>query len=292
MCFSKLNESLFLKFFIVVCIALFAEKGFPQGFEGNLTNDMRWRNIGPANMSGRISDIEAMEEDWTTILVASASGGVWKSTNGGTTFSPIFDSYGAASIGDVAFFQKNPEIIWVGTGEECCRNSAAWGDGIYKSTDGGKTFTNMGLRDTYTIGTVLTHPTDPNIVYAAAAGCAWGYIGNRGLFKTEDGGKTWNKLTNGLPDDGKTGAIEIIMHPTDPNELYVAFWQRLRQPFRFDSGGPNGGIFKSTDSGKTWRKLTNGLPEGDSGKIGLAISRSNPKVLMAHYEHGFQPNPD
>ncbi len=265
---------------------------FAQGSEEILTEDMCWRNIGPANMSGRVSDIEALDDDWTTVLVASASGGVWKSTNGGTTFEPIFDRYGAASIGDIALSQENPNIIWVGTGEECGRNSAAWGNGIYKSTDGGKTFTHMGLKDTYTIGTVLIHPDNPDVVYAAATGCIWGYIGERGLFKTTDGGKNWKKLTNGLPDDGKTGAIELIMHPENPDELYVSFWQRLRQPFRFDSGGPNGGIFKSLDGGDSWQKLTKGLPEGDSGKIGLAIARSNPKVLMAFYEHGFQPTPD
>ena len=274
----------------VMCLLLFAGAVFAQTLGENLIKDLRWRNIGPANMSGRISDIEALDDDFTHVLVASASGGVWKSTNAGNTFEPIFDDYGAASIGDIAIFQPNPDIIWVGTGEECCRNSAAWGDGIYKSTDGGITFTNMGLKDTYTIGTVLTHPTDPDIVYAAAAGCAWGYIGERGLFKTTDGGRTWRKLTNGLPDDGKTGAIEIIMHPENPDELYVAFWQRLRQSFRFDSGGPNGGIFKSTNGGRSWQKLTNGLPEGDSGKIGLAISKNNPQVLMAYYEHGFQPS--
>ncbi len=283
--------SLFI-FCAAACIVLMAGAVHAQKSEGNLIKDMRWRNIGPANMSGRISDIEALDDDWTTVLVASASGGVWKSTNGGTTFEPIFDRYGAASIGDVTFFQKDPNIIWVGAGEECCRNSAAWGDGIYKSTDGGKTFTNMGLKDTYTIGTVLAHPTDPDTVYVAAPGCVWGYIGKRGLFKTTDGGKTWQKLTNGLPNDGKTGAIEIIMHPTNPDELYVSFWQRLRQPFRTDSGGPNGGIFKSSDGGESWQKLTNGLPKGDSGKIGIAISRNNPKVLMAFYEHGFQPTPD
>ncbi len=178
-------------FCAVACIVLMAGAVLAQKSEENLIKDMRWRNIGPANMSGRISDIEALDDDWTTVLVASGNGGVWKSTNGGTTFEPIFDRYGAASIGDVAFFQKDPNIIWVGAGEECCRNSAAWGDGIYKSTDGGKTFTNMGLKDTYTIGTVLTHPTDPDSVYVAATGCVWSYIGKRGLFKTTDGGKTW-----------------------------------------------------------------------------------------------------
>ncbi|MBN1271824.1 MAG: hypothetical protein JXB26_06080 [Candidatus Aminicenantes bacterium] len=257
----------------------------------NLIKNFRWRNVGPANMVGRISDFEALDKDFTQVLVAGASGGVWKSVNAGTTWEPIFDNYGSSSIGDVAMFQKNPDVIWVGTGEECCRNSIAWGDGIYKSTDGGKTFTHMGLKTTQSIGRILTHPDNPDIVYAAAIGHTWGYSGDRGLFKTEDGGVTWQKLAGGLPNDGKTGAIDLVMDPNDPNILYVSFWQRLRRPWRFDSGGPNGGIFKTLDGGKTWRKLTQGLPEGDVGRIGLAISRSNPKVLMAVVEHGFQPRP-
>jgi photosystem II stability/assembly factor-like uncharacterized protein len=285
-------KCVFLGFFGILTVTLFAGVLFAQTSGEDFIKDLRWRNIGPANMGGRISDIEALDDDFTKVFVASASGGVWKSVNGGNTFEPIFDNYGSASIGDIAIFQKNPDIIWVGTGEECGRNSIAWGDGIYKSTDGGKSFTNMGLRDTYSIGTVLTHPSDPETAYAAAAGLIWGFIGDRGMFKTVDGGKTWQKLTSGLPNDGKTGAIEAIMHPTDPEILYVAFWERLRQPFRMDSGGPNGGIFKTTDGGLSWTKLTRGLPVGDSGKIGLAISRTNPQVLMAYYEHGFQPMPD
>ena len=275
---------------LLICLVLgMTQIFFSKSPEEGLIKDLKWRNVGPANMVGRISDFEALDSDFTQVLCASASGGVWKSVNAGTTWEPIFDRYGSASIGDVAFFQKNPDIIWVGTGEECCRNSIAWGDGIYKSTDGGKTFKRMGLEDTHTIGRIITHPTSPDIVYAAATGHTWGYSGDRGLFKTTNGGKTWQKLTNGLPDDGKTGAIDLVMHPTNPNILYVSFWQRLRQPWRFDSGGPNGGIFKTTDGGKTWTKLTKGLPSGDLGRIGLAISRSNPKVLMAVVEHGYQP---
>ena len=240
-------------------------------------------------MVGRISDFEALDADFTQVLLASASGGVFKSVNAGTTWEPIFERYGSASIGDVAFFQKDPNIIWVGTGEECVRNSVAWGDGVYKSTDGGKSFTRMGLETTQTIARVLTHPADPDIVYVAASGHPWGYAGDRGLFKTADGGATWSKLAGGLPNDGKTGAIDLVMHPTDPETLYVAMWQRLRLPWRFDSGGPNGGIFKTTDGGRTWTKLAQGLPAGELGRIGLAISRSNPKVLMAIVEAGFQP---
>ena len=255
----------------------------------DLTRHLRWRSIGPANMVGRISDFEALDNDFTQVLVASASGGVFKSINAGTTWEPIFDKYGSASIGDVAFFQKDPNIIWVGTGEECVRNSIAWGDGIYKSIDGGKTFTQMGLETTQTIARVITHPSNADTVYVAASGHPWGTTGDRGLFKTTDGGKSWTKLAGGLPNDGKTGAIDLVMHPTDPDTLYVSFWQRLRQPWRFDSGGPNGGIFKTTDGGKSWTKLTHGLPVGELGRIGLAISRSKPDVLMAVVEHGYQP---
>jgi photosystem II stability/assembly factor-like uncharacterized protein len=275
---------------LLICLVLSVSGVFfSQSTEENLIKDFKWRNVGPANMVGRISDFEALDSDFTQVLCAGASGGVWKSVNAGTTWEPIFDKYGSASIGDVAFFQKNPNIIWVGTGEECCRNSIAWGDGIYKSTDGGKTFTRMGLEDTHTIARIITHPTNPDIVYAAATGHTWGYSGDRGLFKTTNGGRTWQKLTNGLPNDGKTGAIDLVMHPTNPDILYVGFWQRLRQPWRFDSGGPNSGIFKTTDGGKTWKKLTKGLPAGDLGRIGLAISRSNPRILMAVVEHSYQP---
>jgi len=275
-----------------VCVLALAGIFFGQSStapDTSLVKDLKWRNIGPANMVGRISDFEALDNDFTFVLVAAASGGVWKSVNAGTTWIPIFEKYGSASIGDVAIFQKDPNIIWVGTGEECSRNSIAWGDGIYKSSDGGKTFTRIGLETTQTIGRIITHPTDPDTVYVAATGHTWGYTGDRGLFKTADGGKTWQKLTNGLPNDGKTGAIDLVMDPSNPDVLFVSFWQRLRQPWRFDSGGPNSGIFKTVDGGKAWTKLTKGLPSGDLGRIGLAVSRSNPKVLMAVVEHGYQP---
>ncbi len=283
---------LYLSVVVLACVLTLAgtQPVFAQMDDSGIAKAFKWRNIGPANMSGRISDIEALDEDFTTVLVGSASGGVWKSINAGITWKPIFDTYGAASIGDVAFYQANPEIIWVGTGEKNPRNSIAWGDGIYKSVDGGKTFTHMGLKDTHSIAKIITHPSNPDIVYAAAAGHLWGYSGDRGLFKTTDGGETWTKLTNGLPDDGKTGAIDLIMDPTDENVLYVGFWQRLRRPYRFDSGGPSGGIFKTNDGGASWTELTNGLPEGDTGKIGLAICRTKPNVLMAFVEHGFQPD--
>jgi photosystem II stability/assembly factor-like uncharacterized protein len=260
-------------------------------FTGALLADYRFRSIGPASPGGRISDVEALDNDFRVVYAASASGGVWKSVNAGTTWTSIFDRYGSSSIGDIAIFQKDPRIIWVGTGEANNRNSVAWGDGLYKSTDGGTTFTNVGLRQTFQIARIVPHPTDANVVYVAAVGNLWGYTGERGVFKTTDGGATWQKLTNGLPDDGKTGATDLVIDPAHPDTLYAALYQRLRRPWRFDSGGPNGGIFKTTDGGRTWRKLTSGLPAGETGRIGLDIYRRNPNIVMALVEHGFQPRP-
>jgi photosystem II stability/assembly factor-like uncharacterized protein len=254
-----------------------------------IVQDLVWRNIGPANMAGRVTDIDAVEGDFSRVLVASASGGVWKSDNAGTTWAQIFEEYGTGNIGDVAIFQPDPDIIWVGTGESCTRNSVGWGDGVYKSTDGGRTFVNVGLRDSHHIGQVITHPTDPDIVWVASQGHLWGHTGERGLFKTTDGGESWVQLTDGLPDDGRTGATDLAMDPRDPDVLYVAMWERVRMPHKFLSGGPNGGLFKSVDGGESWTRLENGLPEGDIGKIGIAVSRSNPDVVMAIVEHGFQP---
>ena len=253
-----------------------------------LLADYKWRSIGPASAGGRITDVRALDSDFRFAIVAAASGGVWKTDNAGTTWTPIFDHYGASSIGAVAIFQKDPRVLWVGTGEANNRNSVAWGDGVYKSTDGGETFRNMGLRNTFQIARVVTHPTDPDTVYVAAIGNLWGYTGDRGVFKTTDGGATWQKLAGGLPDDGKTGATDLVMDPSNPDVLYAAFYQRLRRPWRFDSGGPNGGIFRTGDGGKTWQKLTNGLPAGPTGRIGLDIYRRNPKIVMAIIETGFQ----
>jgi hypothetical protein len=249
-----------------------------------LFRDLRWRNLGPANMAGRISDIEAVEANPAVVFIASASGGVWKSLNAGTTWEPIFTQYGTSSIGDVAIFQPNPEIVWVGSGEDCVRNSVAWGDGMYKSTDGGRTFTNVGLRDSHHISKVITHPTNPDIVYVAAQGHLWGYNAERGLYKTTDGGKTWRKLTNGLPNDDRTGASDIQMDPSNPNILYAGLWERIRRPYIFESGGPNGGLYKSTNGGDSWTKLTNGLPTGRIGKTTVTIHRKNPKILSVIIE--------
>lgn len=258
----------------------------------DLFRDLEWRTIGPANMVGRITDIEAVEADPSTVFVATASGGIFRSVNGGTTWDHIFENYGTSWMGDIDIFQPDPDIVWVGTGESCTRNSIGWGDGVYKSLDGGETFTNMGLADTHHISEVIIHPFDPDIVYVAAQGHLWGHAGDHGVFKTTNGGDTWTKLGGGLPDDGRTGASDLAMDPTNPDVLYAGFWERLRLPYRFLSGGSNGGLFKSTDGGETWVKLTAGLPTGDTGKIEVDVFRGDSRIVVANIEHGFQPRPN
>ncbi len=244
----------------------------------------KWRNVGPANQGGRIVDIEALDAQFRSVWMATGSGGVWYSENAGTTWTPIFDDYSTASIGDIAIYQQDPSIIWVGTGEANNRNSVSWGDGVFRSTDGGKTFQNIGLNSTHQIARVLTIPDQPESACVCAIGHLWGNKGDRGLFITTDGGKNWEKITNGLPNDEKTGCTDLIMDPTNPQIMYAAFYERLRKPWHFESGGPNGGIFKTTDGGQSWSKMTNGLPQDSTGRIGLAIYKQNPEIVMALVE--------
>lgn len=248
------------------------------------TETFRWRSIGPGNMMGRISALDAINNDHKTALVGAASGGVWLTYNGGITWTPIFDDYGSASIGDVAFFQPDPSIIWVGTGEANNRNSSAWGDGVYKSVDGGKSFVNVGLKETHQIARIVTHPSNSDILYVAAVGHLWGYSGDRGLYRTKDGGETWEELTNGLPDNKMTGCTEIAMDPSNPDILYAGMYHRIRTPWSMYSGSTDGGMFKSSDGGDSWTKMTNGLPEGETGRIGISIHRANPDIIVACVE--------
>lgn len=242
------------------------------------------RNIGPANPGGRVVDIEAQHDDFTKVYVASASGGVWKSVNSGITWQPIFNHYETASIGDLALDPHEPNTIWVGTGEANNRNSVSWGHGIYKSTDGGQTFILKGLQSTHHISRVVVNPKNSKQVCVCATGHLWGYNGDRGLFISQDGGENWSKKVKGLPDDGKTGCTDLVIDPKNPKILYAAYYHRLRKPYHFQSGGEQGGIYKSVDGGESWKKLTMGLPAGPTGRIGLALYDKDPNILMAIIE--------
>src|SRR6185503_7862944 len=245
-------------------------------------DSLHFRNIGPAATGGRIHDIEVDPTDPATIYVAAASGGIWKTTNRGTFWFPIFDKMPENTFGDLAIAPSNSRIIYAGSGEQNNRQSSSWGSGVYKTTDAGATWTHIGLENTTSIGRVIVHPTDPNIVYAAAVGNLWKASPERGVYKTTDGGRTWNRI---LYVDTLTGATDMVMDPRNPNVLYAATYQRLRSAFGFNGGGPGSALYKTTDGGATWTKLEKGIPAGDKGRIGLAISKSNPDVVVALIEH-------
>jgi photosystem II stability/assembly factor-like uncharacterized protein len=249
---------------------------------------LRFRGIGPATMSGRFVDMDVVESNPYTMYVASATGGMYRTTDNGVTWTPVFEREATHSIGDVAIYQPDPNIIWVGTGERANRQSVSWGDGIYKSTDGAKTWTNVGLKTSMHIGRIVTHPSNPAIAYVAAQGSVWGPGGDRGLYRTMDGGHTWQRT---LHVDEDTGVTDVAMDTLDPNVLYAASYQRRRTAFGFNGGGPGSALWKSTDAGATWTKLTgNGLPEGEYGRIGIAVYRKDPRVVIVSIEQGFRYN--
>ncbi len=247
-----------------------------------LFKGLQFRALGPAIMGGRIDDFAVVESNPSIIYAATASGGLWKTGNNGTTWEPLFDSQPHSSIGAVTVAPSNPDIVWAGTGEANNRQSSSWGNGVYKSADGGKTWEHAGLKDSHHIGCIAIHPTNPDIVYVAAAGHLWGANKERGLFKTSDGGKTW---TNAKFINEDTGFIDVALDPNDPDTLYAAAYQRRRTAFGFNGGGPGSGLYKTTDGGATWRKLTEGLPVGDAGRIGIEIWRKDTKVVYITYEH-------
>ena len=253
----------------------------PLVLDESVLGDLRWRAVGPAVMSGRISDIAVVESTPYVMYAASASGGLWKTTNNGTTWRPVFENEATISIGDVAVAPSDPSIVWIGTGEANNRNSSSWGDGVYKSTDAGETWTNMGLEDTHHVGRIVIHPRDPDTVYVAAMGHLWGTNRERGVFRTVDGGKTWTAV---LQVDERTGAQDLVMDPVELSILYAAMYERLRTPWSYENTGPGSGIYKTTDGGSTWRQLEQGLPSERVGRIGLDVYKKNPAVLYAVVE--------
>lgn len=239
------------------------------------------RSIGPALTSGRVVGFAVDPSDRAKYFVAVASGGVWKTVNAGTTWTPVFDNEGSFSIGCVVLDPKNPNVVWVGTGENNSQRSVAYGDGVYKSIDGGRSWTNVGLKASEHIGTIVIDPRDSNVVYVAAQGPLWGPGGDRGLYKTTDGGKTWNKV---LTIDENTGVTDVILDPRNPDIIHAASYQRRRHVWTLVNGGPGSGVHRSTDGGKTWKKVGGGLPGGELGRIGLANSPSDPDTLYAIVE--------
>ena len=254
-----------------------------QQFNMKLAGDLKPRNIGPGGMSGRVTSIDVVTSEPDIMYVGTASGGLWKSTSGGIQWEPVFDKEVTASIGAVAIQQSNPSVIWVGTGEGNPRNSLNGGYGIYRSLDAGRSWQLMGLEETRHIHRIVIDPTDPNTVYVGAIGSPWGEHPERGVYKTTDGGETWEKI---LFVNEKTGVADMVMDPTNPNKLLVAMWEHKRDPWFFKSGGPGSGLYMTHDGGKTWKHLTekDGLPKGELGRIGLAIASGKPDIIYALVE--------
>ncbi len=271
--------------FFVGCLVFFFSVLISLGDQNNyasLLEALKFRNIGPAIMGGRTVDFAVVENNTSTIYAAVGPSGVWKSENNGITWFPVFDRESSVSVGAVAVSQSNPDIVWVGSGEATARNSVGIGDGAYKSEDGGRTWKNMGLENTRHIAKIIIDRTNPDIVYVGALGHEWGPNEERGLFRTSDGGKTWEKV---LYVDENTGIADLASDPSNNKILYAAMWDFRRKAYHFRSGGKGSAIYKTTDGGGTWKKIDTGLPRGEYGRIGLDVCFSNPNVVYAVVEH-------
>jgi photosystem II stability/assembly factor-like uncharacterized protein len=268
--------------FLIVAVLL-ATSLSAQKIDFDQLENYKARSIGPAGMSGRVTSIDVVRNDPSTIYIGTASGGVWKSQSGGINWRPIFDDQVIQNIGSVAIQQSNPSVVWVGTGEGNPRNSQSSGAGIYKSLDAGRTWKFMGLKETKTIHRIIVHPSDPNTVYAAAVGSAWGPNAERGVYKTTDGGESWEKI---LFVNDTTGCADLVIDPNNPNKLIAAMWHYWRRPWTFESGGAGSGLYITYDGGKSWTRKSdkNGLPKGKLGRIGVAIAPSMPSRVYALVE--------
>ncbi len=283
---SSMRIMLFVLFVLTSSIAACADKDDQDkkpepGLNESSLKGLAWRSVGPALMAGRIADIAVNPADRSQWYVGVGSGGVWKTHNRGTTWEPVFDAEGSYSIGCISIDPNDPLTVWVGTGENVGGRHVGYGDGVYRSQDGGKTWTNMGLKDSQHIGKIVIDPRDSNVVYVAAQGPLWSAGGERGLYKTSDGGKNWKLI---LSAGEYTGANEVHLDPRNPDVVYAVLHQRFRNVAALMNGGPESGIHKSTDGGETWRELTEGLPKEDKGKIGLSISPVDPDVVYATIE--------
>jgi photosystem II stability/assembly factor-like uncharacterized protein len=277
------QKSLLAILLLVTAFGAHAAPSSDTAVDPGLLAGLRARSIGPAGMSGRVAALEAVASDPSTVWVGAASGGVWKSVDGGVTWQPVFDDQPVASIGALAIDQANPDIVWVGTGEGNPRNSVSVGNGVYRTLDGGRTWTHLGLAGTERIHRIVLHPSRPEVAWVAALGRAWGDSPERGVYKTVDGGRTWKRV---LFADETTGAADLVIDPENPDKLFASLWQYRREPWIFRSGGPGSGLHVTHDGGATWMRITedDGLPKGDLGRIGLSISRQNPDVVYAMVE--------
>ncbi|MGQ0647659.1 MAG: WD40/YVTN/BNR-like repeat-containing protein [Gemmatimonadaceae bacterium] len=275
-----------------VLLAVLSGSGGAQGSwyetDSLAITSLRWRQIGPANMSGRVADVEGLPSPSKTFFVAAAAGGIWKTTNNGVTFRPVFDNQRVISMGDLAIAPSDTMQVWAGTGEPNSRNSISPGGGVYKSTDGGLTWRLMGLERTQAIGRIVVHPTNPNIVYVAALGAIWNANKERGLYKTTDGGTSW-ELVKFVSDHA--GVVDVALDPSNPDVVWAASWERMRGPYFLRSGGPGSALWKSTDAGKTWTEVKgHGFPESMRGRISISIALSNPKIMYTMVEADTMPN--
>ena len=277
------------KYILLIALFIFSSNAYSQKKKKEKSNPLdetsvsalKWREVGPALTSGRISDLAVNPDNPFEYYVAVASGGVWKTSNWGVDYTPIFDSQSSYSIGCVTIDPNNSNVIWVGTGENNNQRSVAYGDGVYKSVDGGKSWKNMGLKNSEHIGNIIVHPENSDVVYVSAYGPLWSKGGDRGIYKSEDGGVSWDKV---LFIDEHTGFNEIHMDPRNPEVLYAASHQRRRHVYTYVGGGPGSGLHKSTDGGKTWKKINKGLPGVEIGRIGMDISDANPEIIYAIVE--------
>ena len=271
---------------IVLALAVTVAAGPPEQTSDaervkTAVSGLTFRAIGPAIAGGRIADIAVHPRDRATWYIAVGSGGVWKTVNAGTTWTPVFDGQPSYSIGEITIDPNDPEVLWVGTGENVSGRHVAWGDGVYRSRDGGRTWGRAGLAGSEHIGRILVDPRDSNVILVAAEGPLWSSGGERGVYRSADGGATWTRV---LQVDEDTGATDLEFDPSNPTVVYAAAYQRRRHVYGFLGGGPKSGIHKSTDGGLTWRQVTTGLPEGHMGKIGLAVTPANPNVVYTTIE--------
>jgi photosystem II stability/assembly factor-like uncharacterized protein len=269
----------------IACLCAAAALPLTAQQPADLFKGVVFREVGPTHRGGRYVDFAVVEATPRIFYVANATGGLWKTENNGVSFVNLWEHEPVASLGAVAVSQSNPEVLYLGTGEANNSRSSYWGDGVYKSTDAGQTWTNVGLKESHHIGRIVVHPTDPNTVYVAALGKLYSENDERGLYKTTDGGKTWQKSLAVQVDGRHVGAVDVAMDPKNPNVLYAAAYDKVRKPWTFAEGGPGSGVYKTTDAGKTWTKLGGGLPVGWMGRIGVAIARSDPNTVYAIVEN-------